>query len=79
MQEARIELLQRMAIFGGVRADVLEFLLAVWQAKTVARSGFFFHEGEEGDTLFVLENGEAAVLKHWGGQVRLVQTLSVGG
>jgi CRP-like cAMP-binding protein len=78
MQEARIELLQRMAIFGGVRADVLEFLLAVCQAKTVARNGFFFHEGEEGDTLFVLEKGEAAVLKHWGGQVRLVQTLSVG-
>jgi CRP-like cAMP-binding protein len=25
-----------------------------------------------------LEKGEAAVLKHWGGQVRLVQTLSVG-
>jgi CRP-like cAMP-binding protein len=78
MQEARIELLQRMAIFGGVRADVLEFLLAVCQAKTVPRNGFFFQEGEEGDTLFVLENGEAAVLKQWGGQLRLVQTLSVG-
>jgi hypothetical protein len=28
MQEARIELLQRMPIFGGIHADTLQFLLA---------------------------------------------------
>ena len=27
MEQARIELLQRMPIFGGIRTDVLEFLL----------------------------------------------------
>ena len=78
MQDARTELLQRMAIFGGVRADILQFLLAFCPVVAVPRNEFFFREGEEGDALFVLESGEAAVLKSWGGQNRLVQTLSVG-
>jgi CRP/FNR family cyclic AMP-dependent transcriptional regulator len=78
MQDARTELLQRMAIFGGVRADVLQFLLAFCPVVAVPRNEFFFHEGEEGDVLFVLENGKAAVLKCWQGQDRVVQTLAVG-
>ena len=78
MQDARTELLQRMALFGGIRADILQFLLAFCPVVAVPRNEFFFHQGEEGDALFVLESGEAAVLKSWGGQNRLVQTLSVG-
>ncbi len=78
MQDARTELLQCMAIFGGVRADILQFLLAFCPVVAVPRNEFFFHEGEEGDALFVLESGEAAVLKSWGGQDRMVQTLSMG-
>ena len=46
-----------------------------WQS---ARNEFFFREGEDGDALFVLESGEAAVLKSWRGQDRMVQALSVG-
>ncbi len=68
MRDARTELLQRMALFGGVRADILQFLLAFCPVVTVLRNDFFFHQGEEGDALFVLESGEAAVLKSWGGQ-----------
>ncbi len=62
----------------GVRADILQFLLAFCPVVAVPRNEFFFHEGEEGDALFVLESGEAAVLKSWGGQDRMVQTLSMG-
>jgi CRP/FNR family transcriptional regulator, cyclic AMP receptor protein len=78
MQEARIELLQRMAIFGGIRADILQSLLASCPVVEVPTRDFFFHEGEEGDSLFVLEAGEAAVLKAWRGTHYLIQTLSVG-
>ena len=78
MQDARTELLQRMAIFGGVRADILHFLLEICPMVAVPRNEFFFREGEDGDALFVLESGEAAVLKSWRGQDRMVQALSVG-
>src|SRR5262245_21325648 len=42
--EARIELLQRMPIFGGIRADVLQFLLTLCPVVFVPANGFFFRE-----------------------------------
>lgn len=78
MQDARIELLQRMAIFGGVRADILQFLLELCPIVAVTGNDFFFREGEDGDALFVLESGQAAVLKSWCGEDRLVKLLSQG-
>ena len=61
MEQARIELLQRMPIFGGIRTDVLEFLLGFCPVVEMATNEFFFQEHDEGDSLFVLEKGEAAV------------------
>ena len=68
MQEARIELLQRMPIFGGIRADTLQFLLALCPIVSVPTNEFFFRKHERGDSMFVLELGKAAVLKSWSGQ-----------
>ena len=78
MQEARIELLQRMAIFGGIRADTLEFLLASCKIVSVPTNEFFFREHQQGDSMFVLELGSVAVLKSWSGQDHLLQTLKEG-
>ena len=78
MQEARIELLQRMPIFGGIRADTLEFLLSFCPIVPVAANEFFFREHQQGDLMFVLEKGEADVLKSWHGQDYLLQTLKEG-
>ena len=78
MQEARIELLQRMPIFGGIRADTLEFLLAFCQIVSVPTNEFFFREHQQGDSMFVLELGNAAVVKSWSGQDYLLQTLKEG-
>jgi CRP-like cAMP-binding protein len=78
MQEARIELLQRMAIFGGIRADTLQFLLAFCPIVSVPKDEFFFREHEQGDSMFVLEIGKAAVLKSWHGQDYLLKTLNEG-
>lgn len=78
MQEARIELLQRMPVFGGVRADVLQFLLGVCSVVSVPTNEFFFREHDQGDSMFVLEAGKAAVLKSWRGQEYLVRTLKEG-
>jgi CRP/FNR family transcriptional regulator, cyclic AMP receptor protein len=73
MQEARIELLQHMPIFGGIRADILQFLLGFCPIVPVPTNEF-----QQGDSMFVLEAGKAAVLKSWSGQDYLLQTLNEG-
>ena len=78
MQEARIELLQRMPVFGGIRADVLQFLLGLCPVVSVPTNEFFFREHDQADSMFVLEAGKAAVLKSWGGQEYLLRILKDG-
>ena len=78
MQDARIELLQQMPIFGGVRAEILQLLIDLCPIVSVAANGFFFREGEPGDSLFVLESGQAEVLKTWNGTDYLLKSLTVG-
>ena len=68
MQEMRIELLQRMPIFGGIRDEILRFLLDLSPVVFAARDDFFFRENDEGQSMFVLEAGRAAVMKHWQGR-----------
>jgi CRP/FNR family transcriptional regulator, cyclic AMP receptor protein len=78
MQEARIELLQRMPIFGGIRTEVLQFLLALCPIVSVPASMFFFREHDQGDSMFVLERGKAVVLKFWDSQNQLLKSLREG-
>ena len=49
MPEARIELLQRMPVFGGIRADILEFLLGFCPVVLVPANAFFFREHDQAD------------------------------
>ena len=72
MQEARIKLLQRMPIFGGIQSESLEYLLGFCPVVDVPKDNFFFREGEEGDALFVLEIGQAAVRSP--GAVRIISS-----
>jgi len=78
MQEARIELLQRMPVFGGIREDVLQFLLGLCPVVFVPTNEFFFREHDQADSMFVLEAGKVAVLKSWRGQEYLLRTLKEG-
>ena len=78
MQVARIELLQRMPVFGGIRADVLRFLLDLCPVVSVPADEFFFREHDQADSMFVLEAGKVAVLKSWRGQEFLLRILKEG-
>jgi CRP-like cAMP-binding protein len=78
MEEPRIELLQRMPVFGGIRAEILQFMVGVCPVVSVPASEFFFREHDQADSMFVLEAGKAAVLKSWGGQQHLLRTLKEG-
>ena len=78
MEQARIELLQRMPVFGGIRADVLRFLLAGCPIVEVPAGEFFFRERDPPDAMYVLEAGKVAVLKSWRNEEYLLHALETG-
>ena len=78
MHESRIAALQAMPIFGGVRADVLDALVGSARVISVAPGEFFFREGDAAESMFVLEAGEAAVLKSWAGTQRELRRMRQG-
>jgi len=65
MQTTRIQLLQRMALFGALRQETLQFLLEQARSKSVPAGEYFFREKDPADCLYVLETGRAAVVKSW--------------
>ena len=67
-----------MPIFGGIRAEVLEFLLSASGTVCVPKGQFFFRENDKAESMFVLEAGQVAILKLWNGQQYLLQHLRQG-
>lgn len=61
----QVQLLQSMPVFGGIRADVLEFLLGLARHVTVPEGEYFYREGDPASSLFVLEEGTVSLIKHW--------------
>ena len=62
MQQARIETLQHMPIFGGMRPDTLEFLVDSAQIREVPKG----------------ESGSVSVLKSWLGKQYKIRHLGPG-
>jgi CRP-like cAMP-binding protein len=56
-------MLQQTPLFGGIREDVLAFLLSVCRDVRVPKGEFFFREDEPGDSMYVLESGSVEVRK----------------
>lgn len=78
MEKGHLELLQGMPIFGGIREDILEFLLDCCKKTYVKKNSFFFREDDPGKSLFVLESGKVAVVKLWKGQEHVLRQLEAG-
>lgn len=78
MQQSRIEALQRMPIFGGIRKDMLGVLLSSAKMMTVPGGQYFFRENDKADAMFVLEAGEVSVMKTWNGRQYEIGRLGPG-
>lgn len=78
MTDSRIKLLQAMPVFGGINEDVLNFLVDQAHEVSVAQDDYFFREGEDGDSMYVLEKGEVVVLKNWRGRHYALRHLNHG-
>jgi CRP/FNR family cyclic AMP-dependent transcriptional regulator len=74
----RIELLQGMPIFGAIREDTLQFLLAQSRSVVVASGEFFFREAEAATGMFVLEGGRVAISRRWKDRDFILRHLSRG-
>ncbi len=75
---ARIELLQRMPLFGAIRDDSLEFIVEQTRSVVAHAGSFFFRKNEPARSMFVLESGRVAVLRNWQHREFLVRTLGQG-
>jgi CRP-like cAMP-binding protein len=59
----RVAILQQVAIFGALDADALHTILAASVSICRPEGAEFFHEGDAGDAMYVLEAGAVEVLK----------------
>jgi len=78
MTPGRVELLQGMPIFGALRDDALECLLEGAPIVSRAAGEFFFREGDEALSMFVLEQGTVEVLKRWQDRLFALHRLGAG-
>lgn len=78
MLPSRTEFLQRMPIFGALSAEALEVLLECARTVEVPAGSFFFHESDAANSMFVLEAGQAAVMKTWRGCDFILNDLDAG-
>jgi CRP-like cAMP-binding protein len=74
----RIRLLQNTPIFGGVTDEVLALLLDRVSEVAVRKGEFFFTEGDDGVSAFVLERGSVSILKKWEEKNYLLRHLHAG-
>lgn len=78
MDRERIEALQRTAMFGALDDAAVALLLGRARSRRVAAGDAFFEQGEPGRSTFLLEQGRAAVVKHWEGSEHLLRHLVAG-
>jgi CRP-like cAMP-binding protein len=78
MPATRIELLQRMPIFGAIRDDALQLLIERAARVEVPGGGFFFRERDQGSSMFVLESGRATVIKTYQARDHALHSLAAG-
>ena len=78
MGPTQLAWLQRVPVFGALREDSLEFLLARSRGVEVAAGDWFFREGDPADAMYVLERGAVVVQKGWRGQSIELRRLEPG-
>lgn len=78
MSESQRHILRNLALFGALSDETLDFLLQQSVRLQRAPGDFFFHEEDQAQSVYVLESGRVAVIKHWRGQDYLLKHLDAG-
>ncbi len=78
MTDTQFQILRQISLFGALSDDTLRFLVQR-VVNVECRSGeYFFHEGDQAQSLYVLEYGQVSVLKHWQGHDYLLSQFGPG-
>jgi CRP-like cAMP-binding protein len=78
MTESRIRLLQAMPVFGGVNEQTLSFLIDKAKVVSVSQEKYFFREGDPGESMFVIVEGDVAIIKTWHNHNYVLHNLQCG-
>jgi len=71
--------LSRTVLFSGIRPADLEPLAAQAQRRTFPKAAFIFHEGDPGDTLFLVRSGQVKISRIGPGGDEIVLALILPG
>lgn len=61
--EAKIQFLRRVPIFGALNEDSLQRVASIMLEKSYSRKSIVFHEGDHGDTLYIIKTGRIKIAK----------------
>lgn len=75
---AHARLLRETPIFGAIREDIIDHLLEHGRAIALARGEWLLREGDPCGAMYVIEEGELAILKLHQGRQYLISTLGRG-
>jgi CRP/FNR family cyclic AMP-dependent transcriptional regulator len=78
MLTRRRRLLQNIALFGALSPAALDFLLQRARSVSRNRGEYFFREGDQAQSVYVLESGRVSVIKRWQGEDFLLRPLAPG-
>ena len=71
-------LLRETPVFGAIREDIIDFLLAHGKTVVLARGDWLLREGDASGSMFVVEEGALAILKQDRGRHYLLSALKRG-
>ena len=73
-----MRMLKTVPVFVGIRPEALECLLGLASVRQVATGKYFYREGDEAGSMFLLESGRALVLKAWNHREHVLWSLGRG-
>jgi CRP/FNR family cyclic AMP-dependent transcriptional regulator len=74
----RLDLLAAMPIFGGLDAVTLKLLTSLAKPVEIAVGEHFFREGDEFQTMYVLQTGRVEIYKSWQSTSKLLRCMNAG-
>ncbi|MGK0498401.1 MAG: CRP-like cAMP-binding protein [Oceanicoccus sp.] len=72
--QQRILLLQSMPFFGAIKTSSVNLILELSKTLSIKSGDYFFHQGDLGDSLFVLEKGQASIFKTYDDKEYVLRT-----
>ena len=78
MPQTRVQILQAMPIFGAIDESAINWLLEGAVLRAVSRGECIFREGDMDSSIYVIEDGNFTVYRHWGGRDYRLRELGTG-